>query len=492
MRGSVQDTLDAAKAAILDIRGSDNLRKAFNQALGLVNYDLQAPAIKLYPVLSPLRNRCPRVAGRGDTATRWKTITGINTAGTKGGVSEGQRGGVITTTTASLTAAYIGLGLEDYVTFDADYAAEYFENVKADATLGLLQSFMIMEENMLLGGNASTALGTTPTPSLTAGSAGSMATQAAASVICVALSYDGYKNATVAGGVVQTIARTNADGSSDTLNGGTAIKSANATVSVTGTTGSIAATVTAVKGAFAYAWYCGATAGSEKLAAITTINSVVLTAYATTTQAASALASTDYSDDATYQYDGFLYQALKSGSNAYFKSLATGTAGTGTQLTSDGAGGITELNDMFQTMYDTLRLGPTRILVSSRESRNISNLVVKNGGAPLIRLNMDAQSPHGGISAGAMVTEILNPVTGEVIPMETHPYLPQGTLLAISDRIPYPLTGVGNVYQIKERKAYYATEWPLKTRKWEYGVYNDSLFQHYFPASMGIIANIAP
>jgi undecaprenyl pyrophosphate synthase len=47
------------------------------------NYDLQRPALALYPwgkEITPIRTEMPRVVSReGDTATRWKAITAINT-----------------------------------------------------------------------------------------------------------------------------------------------------------------------------------------------------------------------------------------------------------------------------------------------------------------------------------------------------------------------------------------------------------------------------
>jgi hypothetical protein len=51
----------------------------------------------MIPVITPLRNLIPRVKGNGGTATNWKAITGINTTNVGLGVSEGNRGGAITT-----------------------------------------------------------------------------------------------------------------------------------------------------------------------------------------------------------------------------------------------------------------------------------------------------------------------------------------------------------------------------------------------------------
>jgi hypothetical protein len=78
---------------------------------------------------------------------------------------------------------------------------------------------------------------------------------------------------------VQQIYRTNADGSSDTINGGTARRQrsrAGVTLNA-GRQSSDQRDVTAVRGAVAYAWYLGSGAAHLYLQQITTINSVNFT-----------------------------------------------------------------------------------------------------------------------------------------------------------------------------------------------------------------------
>jgi len=500
------ETLELLKKAQTAALG-DDLARFFVQpgsaTTGLQMYDLQVPSLKLYPVLTPFRNLIPRVDDGFGTQANWKAVTGINTSNQRAGVGEGNRGAVIQQTTAEYLAAYRGYGLENYVTFEGDFAGKGFEDLKALAVLQLLQALMIQEERLDLGGNTSVALGTTPTPTLVAGTAGSMATQAAASVICVALGPQAYLDvaghndgvmgqvfdpttATVPGQIVKT----NADGSTDTFGGGAAQKSANATVSVTGPNGSIAATVTAVRGAWGYAWFVGATAGTERLAAITSINSAVLTTYPGSGQLASTLPASDQSTSAL-DYDGFFAQAAKSGSNAYFNTLATGVAGTGTALTADGAGGISDFETAFATFYNRYRLSPTHIFVSSQECINITKKIIANSGAPLLRFTMDPKNiADGNISAGVVVGDYLNKVMNTRVKIQVHPLIPPGTVMFFSDSIPYPLANTAHLFRKRLRKDYYQLEWPVKSRKYEYGVYADGVLQHFAPFSMGLITNI--
>ena len=506
---NTQEVLELLKAAgknpFVPANLPEAIAKAFTQSgsatTGLTFYDLEAPSKKLFPVITPLRNKIPRISGKGGIQANWKAVTGININSLSAGVSQGNRGGVIATSTADYLAAYKGIGFDDYTTFEAQYAGRNFEDIRALMGANLLRATMIAEELLIVGGNTSVPLGTTPTPTLAAsGSGGTLATQTL-SVIVVALAPDAFW--AVAGAnngatqqavniptavVPASVTRTNADGTSDTYGGGAARKSSNATVSVTGPTGSATATVAAVAGAVGYAWYWG-TAGSEVLGAITTINSVSITATATGTQTAASLPAADNSTNSLV-FDGILSQIAKSGSGAYQKVMATGTPGTGTGLTSDGGGGIVEIDDALIAFWNSIRSGPDVIYVNAQEARNITKKIVANGGAPLVRFNLDGNNP-GVVSANTVVGSYMNKITQQVIPLVVHPNIPPGTILFWSDGVPYPLNGIDTLVRILCRQDYYQIDWPIVKRRYESGVYADEVLQNYFPPAFGVISNIA-
>jgi hypothetical protein len=490
----------------LDLNKAQDLAKAWTQSgsatTGITAYDLEAPSKKLYPVLTPLRNRIPRVSGKGGIQANWKAVTGVNTGMLSPGVSGGNRGGAIVSTTADYFAAYRGIGLEDYVTFEADYAAENFEDIKSIAVEGLLRSTMIAEENVILGGNTSVLLGTTPTPTMVASaSGGTLATQTL-SVICIALGYDAYwavaganngfvgQSVNIASAVVPaSISRTNTDGTVDVYGGGAARKSAAQTASITGPNGSCGATVPAVANAVGYAWYW-ATAGAEVLGAITTINSVSIIANAAGAQTAASMPATDQSTNALV-FDGLLTQINKGSSGAYVKALATGTPGTGTALTADGAGGITEIDAAFAQFWNLYRLSPDTIFMNAQELLNVNKKIIAGGSAPLFRFNIDAEKK--GVTtfdAGAVLGSYLNKITNYQVKIEIHPTMPPGTMAFYSSALPYPISNVGNVLQVRTRRDYYQIEWPVVKRRYEYGVYADEVLQCFAPFAFGVITNI--
>lgn len=332
-----------------------SLSKATTISSGLVAYDLQAPAKNLYPVITPLRNRIPRVARLhpGDAA-HWKQVTSPVGSGfdSMGWVPEGQRAGTMTYSTATKTSSYVTIGEEDYLTFEAEAAAQGFEDENSMVTLRVLQKLMRKEEIGLLAGNGGgVQLGTPGAPSLSASGSGATLPAATYSVIVVALTLEGWKNASLSGGVATTKTITGADSQTFTLNGGSSNKSSNTTQAITlGQT--LSATVTAIQGAVAYAWYVG-TAGSETLQAITTINSTTFSAALAGSRQAATAITADYSSNSGLAFDGLLTQALNSSNMAYVNTLATGTAGTGTALTASGRGSVVEIDTMLQSMWET-------------------------------------------------------------------------------------------------------------------------------------------
>lgn len=467
-------------------------KATFNQSgsatSGLTFYDLELGAKLLYPVLTPLRNSIPRVSGKGGIQANWRAITAINTSMISAGVSQGNRNAVMAVATQDYTASYKGIGMESNVNFEAQYAGQGFDDIRALAAQTGLQALMLQEEPLLLGGNGSLNLGTTPTPSAAGSVTGGSLSDGTYHFSCVALTLEGYMTSSVAGGVPTVVARTNADGTVDNYNGGSAQKSASNSIALSGggAVQSIDVTVTSVKGAVAYAWFWGASAAGATLGAITTVPEYTITVAAGTgTQAYSTLASADHSAN-DLVFDGLITQICKSGSGSYYVNLE------GATLTASGSAGIVEIDAALKSFWDNYRLSPDTMWVSSQEALSISNKILNGTANGAFRINVDQS--QGMMVGGVMATTYLNRFSmngANAISIKIHPNMPAGTIVFTSNSIPYPLSGVGNVMQVRTRQEYYQIEWPLRTRKYEYGVYADEVLQHYFPPSMGMITGIA-
>lgn len=496
------ETLEILKGIQENHLRKDATTTGITHATGVLFYDLAGPAALLYPVPTPLRNSIPRVgatgAGQGDAA-HWKAITAINVGNLFIGVSEGERNAQIQLSEKDFVASYKGIGLENYSTFEAKYGAEGFDDAWALASLTCLQSVMLGEEDMTLHGNSGLALGQTGTPTVAVAVGVGTITAGNNKVYCVALTYDGYvrsggKGVVGSAGVLQpTYSRTNVSGTVETISGGVAkISAVSGTVVTTGSNLGISASVAAVKGAIAYAWFLdvGATgAANAFLAAITLTNTVTLLANPTSTYAANATGlSVDNSTNAL-AYDGLMSLALQG--NCFFKSL------DGATLTSDGDGGIVEIDAILKSMWDTARVSPTKIRVGSQQIGDITKKVVSASSGPVYRINLDpGKAGQGNVTGGNLVTSYLNKFAlGGVreIPIELQPNMPDGTILFDQERVPdtYPNPRIGFARRIRTRQDYYEMRWPLVKRQLQVGVYADQCLQVSVPYAMGIMSNVA-
>jgi hypothetical protein len=313
-------------------------------------------------------------------------------------------------------------------------------------------------------------------------------------VIVVGLTFEGYRNSSLSGGIATIKTITGNDGNTYTLNGGSSMRSANVTQAVTlGQTLFAAAPI--INGAVAYAWYVGSS-GSETLQAITTINSAAFSAPLATGQQAASVVTADNSRNPGLAFDGLLTDGFNPATASFVQALASGPAGTGTFLTPSGRGSIAEIDNMLMQMWNNYRLSPTVIYVNAQEQKNITAKCLTNASGPLVRYNVDAsQSAPYEFTASGVVRWYYNPFSvdgGFDIPVKVHPDLPPGTILAYCERLPvwYQSNQVPNVAEVLTRRDYYRVDWPLRTRRREYGVYAEEVLAVYAPFGVGILTNI--
>lgn len=493
-----QDSMGLMKASLASPYANQALNKALTTAGGLTYYDLKAPSKLLVPFLTPLRNKLPRVGrpvGYG-TAAHWKSILSIAGSGydNMGWVPEGQRSGVLSYSATDVMATYTTLGEESALTFEAESAAQGFEDEDANNTFILLEKMMLKEETALLGGNRSIALGTPVTPTTSqSGTNGTLPT-ATYSVIVVALTQEGYVNFKSTGSTAVIPQRTvnGADGNTYTVNGGNSNKSAAASQAIT--LGQILnVTCTAIRGAVAYAWYIGIV-GSETLQLVTPNTTTSFSAPLVAGQSIAIITGDSSKNDGTggtnpvSAFDGMMTTAFNAGSNAYYRSL-------GASLTSSGAGTVVEIDLLLKTMWDNYQVSPTVIWVNAQQLQDIRNKCLNGSSAPLLRINQDANGRGYDLTAGGTITWYFNPFGvngGMSIPVMLHPTLAPGTILAYAEELPtyYKSNNTPAVAQVITRRDYYRIDWPLVTRQRQYGVYAEEVLAVYAPFAMGILTNV--
>lgn len=448
---------------------------------GITNYSLDLGLMGLYPNEVPFLELVPRkTSHKGDVMTHWKTITNPDQFNVSMGTAEGQRTGSITPIVNLVSRAYATLGKESNYTFEAEEAAEGFDNLPSQDAIQLLSAFRIGESKVAAYGNATNTLGTAATPTATAATLAGATLPAATYVVrAVPLSYEGLQFASISGGVLTTFTRNNNDGSTTTVAGGSGIASA-ASTGVAVTLGQALTAVAApTTNAYAYAWYIGTTAGNAVLAGFSTLPSFVFTAAAAGTQTAASI-TVDNSVNALI-YDGLATQIAANGIGTPAVNFNVGA------LTSDGAGGVLQFTAAFVYLAETYKLSPDVLVCGYGVKQAILQAVFGSTG-PVFRVDMASGTT---VTAGQDVDFLLNPYTGQKVKIVVDPWAPTNFAFCFSTKLPYKLPDVPMPFWIETRmRDYYQIDWPVTTRNKYFGIYYSGVMKVPAPFAGAVFGGI--
>ena len=484
--GALNSALASQRLAMQDIQKDITLTSPLSTSFAA--FDLEAPSKLLTPRPTPLRNKIARKKGVG-TSHRVKRITGYTGTGTGGvgntwpGITEStttafgsinfQRGPKISYAADDLVLPYNSYSLSDAVSFDANFSGMGYQDLRQLSSTSTLYATMLMEERMMLmaRGTASGYSGALTAPTFVLASP-----VASGQTALAANTY--YVNVTADAGI-------SGSGFGESILG----TEAN-TVVASGDVLTIAVS-TAITGALGYNIYVGTATGAANLKYQGTLRgtgtftiqgagTVGLTgnnAAFTTTGAAASRASADTSAYAT-GYDGILPTVLGSSSgynNAINTTFSTANPGNEYQV-------------VFSGLYDAVKADPDEIFVNGSDRKQLSD-AIKNGSTANYRINL-TQDDMGNYVGGAVIGALNNEITGKMVPLTVHPWLPQGVSPVLSYTLPIPDTEVTDVWANFMVQDYMGIQWPVTQFAYEFSTYFRGTFFCTAPAWNGAVSGI--
>ena len=438
-----------------------------NGTTALGGYPLEKPAKSLYFIEDAMRRRIPRVVNPmgGDTA-HWKVITAINSAKVKAGVAEGALATAITLATSPKSAAYKTLNQTNSYTDEAKFFVRQFMDMPQLGMLSTLQSLMIQEDRYIIGGNQAVLgapTGLTVTDSATAGS---LSAGTDYSYAVSALTVHGWLNG--AKGKVTGV------DSPDETDPVAVVNHGNLGGAIT----SVDLAWNDVKGAFAYNVFITLTGGAYKWQKTVFANGCNLGTIA----AGNPCNAADQTAD-TLGYSGILEQLVAVSSGAYYKSMDNAV------LTSDGAGGVVQIEAMLASIWNNYRVSPTMMLINSQEATSIKKLTVGSSTANAVRVTI-SQDDKNKFTAGSAVNTYFSPYTEQLIEFKTSVHCPPGKIIGIGETVPYPNAEVPNNLEVELQQEYYGEIFARTSRVTPVGVTAIGALKVYLPGACGIISNI--
>ena len=411
---------------------------------GVYGYRLD-DVVSLVPVVTPFWERVPRKASpEGALNAVWRAITNVNNQQPSPFVGLDAGGNFIKINEQDVYAPFLPVRVSGEVTRDAIDLARGYADPKVVASFQTLMQWRILDAKALLAGGQNFALPTISAPTLTTATTGGTINTGTTLYVEVA-ARSGY----------------------NFYWGGSGVASASANIAVgAGSTNKVTAAVTAVRGAVAYDWYTSTNGSTWYYTTTTTVPTATFTAvlaagasvpnipqlYGTAPSNTPPAADTSYS---TNSYNSVLATLAGSYPSAAGNLVTYGTGGStasgatwtdlgGLALTAT-AQGIAELDALNANIYNAAQLSPTVYVVSPQEATNIGSKILATNAAVTY---LQPANGRTGIEGGGQVGSYVNRTTGDRIEILTDPNQPTGTLLALTERIPYPSSGIANTFEV--------------------------------------------
>lgn len=446
----------------------DRVSKALTSASGFAGYDLQPIAILLQPVITPFRNRFPRVQhANGALSAAWKYISSLITAGVSDATpsSEGAKGNALSYSATPVTAAFAELALSDSVTFGAIDAAKGFEDqLLGKAHTNLLYALMMVEEQKLAFDRIAN-LGAVTAPTLSSAALGGAIADGTYGVKVRAITGTG-DNSTTRG-------RLSSATSSGALTG-SPVADKNILYAYTDW----------VEGAIGYEWYVTAASGSTYYYQQTTgTNCMVLKTAPVTTGTAPNIAAPADNVANALGMNGLVAQ-LTAANGAQIKTLDTDTStGLGTDFTLD------DVDALNKSVWDNAKGDPEIVYMNSTQRARMTKLWQAANGGPttVVEANSGASAALRG---GYLLREYVNVATGSVQQLVTHPYLPDGTMVGLSHQIPFPTGGDMNGVDVEVSTDYREVDYAMSQNRYDFGVYAREVLRVKYPGGAWVLRNI--
>ena len=479
---SVTNALATQRQVQADIAKDISLTSPLSSSFAA--FDLEAPAKLLTPRPTPLRNKIARKKGVG-TSHRVKRILGYTGTGTGGignifpGVTETttttfgsiayERGPKISYAADDLILPYNTYSLSDSVSFDANFSGLGFQDLRQLSSTSTLYATMLMEERMLLmaRGTGSGYSGALAAPTVTVAAANATGSQVGLAASTQFFVYVTADAGAFGESVVSTV-------QSATTSSGSQI---------------ITITVGAVTGALGYKVYVGTTTGATNAKYVGRFTGTVATL-----QGAASTSTTN--NNLVYSTSGAV--APSADTSAY----ATGYDGIIPTLLGSAGGFNNNINAQFSTsnpgaeyqtvfynLYNNVKADPDEILINGSDRKQLSD-AIKNGSTANYRLNL-SQDESGNYVGGATIGALHNEVTGKLVDITVHPWLPQGVSPVMSYTLPIPDSEVSDCWAVYNVQDYMGVQWPVTQFSYDFSTYFRGTFMAQAPAWSGIVSGIA-
>lgn len=474
------------------------------------SYYLEPLAKRVYPFNTPFRNMLPRVGAPGIDFIHWRAITSVfngNGPSVALGVLQQQN------STGPNAAQYVWvdkqnllrqIAFKDKITDEAEIYGRMFDPaVRAKIAAALAPALMLLQETWYLNAGQKLWPGA---PCNTLSTATTGGTIAAATYWFIVTVSNGTGETLAYGGSSPTAVSIQTSGSTSTITfnimrvpvqdpsnpltynvyvGTGSTQPANTAFYKQAVGNFSGSNPTTDTGGYAQGWIqvtmtaysTGGTAYSTTVAAGNTA-----TAFPSTNTPTNQALTFDGIQSLIYQNTGALSTTMEQGETAVVKTVKDAT----------GLLAKTDIDNWLEAMYFNASADPECLLVGIRDHKSLTNIVMNSTN---FRVNTNpTQAGLSELAGGGRVVKWINQTTGRLMDVVMCPYLTQGTIMAISLTLPFPVPEIQEPpLNISVNKEMWAREYPpdqSAMTQWQYANFVNESMKCVFLGGQGILQGI--
>lgn len=496
------DTINAVQ------QGTQQRDQAFvgNNA-NFTGYYLEDGAKYVIPLMTPLRNMLPRVSCVGIDTINWRAVTDyFNGSGPSVATAALQQ----QSTPTSLQYVWVNasnvlkmLSVKDIVTFEAELYGKLFQgDVRATVAARLIPALMQEQEFWYIN-SGQRLWAPPPVSNVTTATTGGTIAAATNWILVTAV---------------------NANGETLAFGGSTATA---VSIVTTGATSTVTLSINRVPSATSYNIYVGtgatqpansamwlqsATTQFGGASALNDPGGLSQGYFTVTATAAWATSGTAYSTTVTATNTAIVVKSTDTNtlnlplsfdglqSLIYLNAGAASTVGVKGETplvrqpnAVSGSLALSDIDTMLENMFLNAHADPEYLFVSVKDHKKLSYLVAQGTNFRVTVGNQDAGL--GTLVAGQRVTKYINQTTGRLMDVIMLPYLMQGTIIAGSMTIPFPVTAIDKPpLRIEYNRDMWAVDYPPDQShysQWAFAAFTNETMVCQWLGGQGLINGIS-
>ena len=118
-----------------------------------------------------------------------------------------------------------------------------------------------------------------------------------------------------------------------------------------------------------------------------------------------------------------------------------------------------EYQTAFASIYEGVKGDPDIIDMNGFDRLQLSNSLLNNAGNSAYNVFIPNDTGMGNVKVGAVVTTIMNEVTGKAVDIQVNPWLPQGNRIVRSVTLPMPQSNVRECFAWAGPQDYAKVNW---------------------------------